>query len=136
MSDVEILPLREFTINGISITVLARPAVLMDEIKSEVARHYGLTVDELIAPTHLRRIARPRQFAMWLSKRLTRRSYPEIGERFGGKDHTTVMSGERNIEKLINEGAEELEIALKLLSKFPNVVFGDGYSPEQADSTP
>ncbi|MBU0643248.1 MAG: chromosomal replication initiator protein DnaA, partial [Alphaproteobacteria bacterium] len=55
---------------------------------------------DMIGPKRVRSIARPRQVAMYLAKQLTSRSLPEIGRRFGGRDHTTVMHGVRRIEEL------------------------------------
>jgi len=65
-----------------------------------------------------RTIARPRQIAMYLSKQLTSRSLPEIGRRFGGRDHTTVMHGVRRIDELKavdNQIAEDLELLRRSL---------------------
>ena len=55
----------------------------------------------MIGPKRVRTIARPRQIAMYLAKQLTPRSLPEIGRRFGGRDHTTIMHGVRKIEELM-----------------------------------
>lgn len=69
-----------------------RPAGLtMDHIARTVASHYAMTVEELKSKSNTRAIAVPRQMAMYLCKRLTRHSFPEIGREFGGKHHTTVM---------------------------------------------
>ena len=66
-------------------------------------------VSEMIGPRRVRSIARPRQVAMYLSKQLTSRSLPEIGRRFGGRDHTTVMHGVRRIEELQTTDSQMLE---------------------------
>ena len=63
----------------------------MDRIARTVASHYNLTVEEMKSKNNSRAIAVPRQVAMYLCKRLTRHSFPEIGREFGGKHHTTVM---------------------------------------------
>ncbi|MBA4326380.1 MAG: chromosomal replication initiator protein DnaA, partial [Rhodobacter sp.] len=66
----------------------------------------------------LRTIARPRQVAMYLSKQLTPRSLPEIGRRFGGRDHTTIMHGVRKIEELMtidSQLADDLQLLRRLL---------------------
>jgi chromosomal replication initiator protein len=72
----------------------------------------------MIGPKRVRTIARPRQVAMYLSKQLTTRSLPEIGRRFGGRDHTTVMHGVRRIEELKahdHQIAEDLELLRRAL---------------------
>ena len=60
----------------------------------------------MLGPKRLRSFARPRQIAMYLCKLLTTRSLPEIGRRFGGRDHTTVMHGVRRIEDLRNQDSQ------------------------------
>ena len=72
----------------------------MDEIQRAVAEHYGLKKEDLLSERRTRSIARPRQAAMYLAKQLTTRSYPDIGRRFGGRDHTTVLHAVRRIEEL------------------------------------
>jgi chromosomal replication initiator protein len=65
-----------------------------------------------------RAVARPRQVAMYLAKQLTTRSLPEIGRRFGGRDHTTVMHAVRKVEELITQDAafaEDLELLKRML---------------------
>ena len=79
--------------------------VTVDEIQKAVCDHYALKQADLISPKRTRAVARPRQVAMWLSKTLTTRSYPDIGRRFGGRDHTTVLHGVRTIEKMKGEDA-------------------------------
>ena len=73
----------------------------IEEIQRKVAEHYNIRLADMIGPKRLRNIARPRQVAMYLSKQLTLRSLPEIGRRFGGRDHTTIMHGVRRIEELM-----------------------------------
>lgn len=70
------------------------------EIQTAVADHYRVTKLDLLSERRARAIARPRQVAMWLCKRLTTRSLPDIGRRFGGRDHTTVLHAVRRIEAL------------------------------------
>lgn len=72
-------------------------------IQDVVAEHFELSFDELLSGGRSRSFARPRQVAMYLCKRLTRRSYPDIGRRFGGRDHTTVLHAVRTIERLSTE---------------------------------
>ena len=74
--------------------------ITVDEIQKAVCEHYALKQTDLISPKRTRAVARPRQVAMWLAKTLTTRSYPDIGRRFGGRDHTTVLHGVRTIEKM------------------------------------
>ncbi len=72
----------------------------IDEIQRRVADHYALKLNDMISPRRAREVARPRQVAMYLAKMLTPRSLPEIGRRFGGRDHTTVMHAVKRIEEL------------------------------------
>lgn len=73
----------------------------IEEIQRKVAEHYNIRLSDMIGPKRNRTIARPRQVAMYLAKHLTPRSLPEIGRRFGGRDHTTIMHGVRKIEELM-----------------------------------
>jgi chromosomal replication initiator protein len=75
----------------------------MDRISKAVPAHYKLTVEELKSKNNSRQIAVPRQVAMYLCKRLTKHSFPEIGRDFGGKHHTTVMHSVEKIDSLIKE---------------------------------
>ncbi len=77
--------------------------VTVDEIQKAVCEHYALKQVDLISPKRTRAVARPRQVAMWLAKSLTTRSYPDIGRRFGGRDHTTVLHAVRTIERMKGE---------------------------------
>ena len=74
--------------------------ITIENIKKTVAQHYNIRVSDLNSPRRTRSIARPRQIAMALSKDLTNHSYPEIGENFGGRDHTTVMHACKKVEEL------------------------------------
>jgi chromosomal replication initiator protein len=76
-----------------------RPSV--EQIIAHTARYYNLTKEQLLAPTHQRAIARPRQIAMFLCRQMTRRSLPDLARRFGGKHHTTILWATGRIEKLI-----------------------------------
>ncbi|UWQ17742.1 chromosomal replication initiator protein DnaA [Jannaschia sp. M317] len=80
----------------------------IDEIMKKTCEHYNLRMSDMTSSRRSRSVARPRQMAMYLSKKLTPRSYPEIGRKFGGKDHTTVLYAVRKIEELI---AAEPQIA-------------------------
>ncbi len=72
----------------------------IDDIQRRVAEYYNLRMSDLLSARRARVVARPRQVAMYLSKQLTTRSLPEIGRKFGGRDHTTVMHAIRKIEEL------------------------------------
>ncbi|MGQ0742010.1 MAG: chromosomal replication initiator protein DnaA [Alphaproteobacteria bacterium] len=74
--------------------------ISVEEIQRKTAEFYKLHVEELHSPRRARRVARPRQIAMYLSRELTSRSLPDIGKRFGGRDHTTVLHACRRIEEL------------------------------------
>ncbi len=92
--------------------------VTIEEIQRKVAEHYNIRLSDMIGPKRLRNIARPRQVAMYLSKQLTPRSLPEIGRRFGGRDHTTIMHGVRKIEELMatdSQLADDLQLLKRLL---------------------
>jgi chromosomal replication initiator protein len=79
-----------------------RPAgVSIEQIQQAVSAHYRMRVDELKSKNNARQIAVPRQIAMYLCKRLTKHSFPEIGREFGGKHHTTVMHSVDKIEALL-----------------------------------
>lgn len=75
----------------------------MERITKTVASHYKLTVEEIKSKNNSRQIAVPRQVAMYLCKRLTKHSFPEIGREFGGKHHTTVMHSVEKIGALIKD---------------------------------
>ena len=79
--------------------------VTVDEIQKATAEHFALKQADLLCERRTRAIARPRQLAMYLAKTLTTRSYPDIGRRFGGRDHTTVLHAVRRIEQLKAEDA-------------------------------
>ncbi|MCJ9430014.1 chromosomal replication initiator protein DnaA [Kordiimonas sp. A6E486] len=78
----------------------------IDEIQRAVADYFNLRLSEMLSERRARNIARPRQVAMYLSKQLTSRSLPEIGRRFGGRDHTTVMHAVRKIEDLRRDDSQ------------------------------
>ena len=92
--------------------------VTIEEIIRKVAEHYNLRMTDLISARRARVVARPRQIAMFLSKSLTSKSLPEIGRKFGGRDHTTVIHAVKKIEelKLIDvQVADEVEILRRTL---------------------
>ncbi len=92
--------------------------ITIEEIQRRVAEHYNVRLSDLIGPKRVRTIARPRQIAMYLAKQLTPRSLPEIGRRFGGRDHTTIMHGVRRIEELMttdSQMADDLQLLRRQL---------------------
>lgn len=92
--------------------------VTIEEIQKRVAEHYNVRLSEMHSARRARAVARPRQVAMYLSKQLTSRSLPEIGRKFGGRDHTTVMHAVRKIDELRsgdNEFAEDVELLRRML---------------------
>ncbi|MCO4843503.1 MAG: chromosomal replication initiator protein DnaA [Yoonia sp.] len=94
--------------------------VTVEEIQRRVSEHYNIRLSEMIGPKRVRNYARPRQVAMYLAKQMTSRSLPEIGRRFGGRDHTTVMHGVRRIEELKitdSQIADDLELLRRALEE-------------------
>jgi chromosomal replication initiator protein len=92
--------------------------VTIEEIQRKVSEHYSIRLSDMIGPKRMRNIARPRQVAMYLSKHMTTRSLPDIGRRFGGRDHTTIMHGIRKIDELkANDSqlAEDIDLLKRLL---------------------
>lgn len=79
--------------------------VSVDAVLKSVAHYYRLTVTDIISATRKRTVARPRQLAMFLSKSCAATSLSQIGRLFGGRDHTTILHGCKNIEKLLKEDA-------------------------------
>ncbi len=75
--------------------------VTIEEIQKKVAEHFNIRMADMVSARKQRAVARPRQIAMYLAKRLTSRSLPEIGRKFGGRDHTTVMHGVKKVEELM-----------------------------------
>jgi chromosomal replication initiator protein len=88
--------------------------ITIDEIQRKVSDHFRIRHAEMTSARRAREVARPRQIAMYLAKQLTPRSLPEIGRRFGGRDHTTVIHAVRQIEKLRKADAE-LDADVRLL---------------------
>ena len=93
--------------------------VRIEDIQRVVAKHYNVSRQELVSNRRTRVIVKPRQIAMYLSKTLTPRSFPEIGRRFGGRDHTTVLHAVRKIEELI-AGDTKLSHEIELLKRLIN----------------
>ena len=77
--------------------------VTVEEIQKTVAHHFNIKVADIRSAKRLKALILPRQIAMYLSRQLTGCSYPEIGERFGGKDHSTIIHAIRKIEKNLED---------------------------------
>ena len=92
--------------------------VTIEEIQKRVAEHYNIKLADMHSARRARAVARPRQVAMYLAKQLTSRSLPEIGRKFGGRDHTTVMHAVRKVEELRAPDAafaEDVELLRRML---------------------
>jgi chromosomal replication initiator protein len=92
--------------------------VTIEEIQKRVAEHFNIRVADMHSARRARAVARPRQVAMYLAKQLTSRSLPEIGRKFGGRDHTTVMHAVRKIEELRAKDAsfaEDVDLLRRML---------------------
>jgi chromosomal replication initiator protein len=92
--------------------------VTIEEIQRKVAEHFNIRLAEMTSTRRSRVVARPRQVAMYLAKQLTPRSLPEIGRKFGGRDHTTVLHAVKKIEELIAcdiSLAEDVELLRRML---------------------
>jgi chromosomal replication initiator protein len=93
----------------------ASHSLTVEAVQKEVANYFNVKLADLKSPKRHQAIARPRQIAMYLARKLCKASYPELGQRFGGKDHTTVLSACRKIDSLVQSDAktrhtvEELE---------------------------
>jgi chromosomal replication initiator protein len=94
--------------------------VKIEDIQRTVARQYNVSRSDLLSSRRTANVVRPRQIAMYLAKSLTLRSLPEIGRRFGGRDHTTVLHAVRKIEGLVQSDtavAEEVDTLKRLLQE-------------------
>ncbi len=92
--------------------------VTIEEIQKRVSAHFNVRIADMHSARRARAVARPRQVAMYLSKQLTSRSLPEIGRKFGGRDHTTVMHAVRKVEELKatdSSFAEDVELLRRML---------------------
>ena len=92
--------------------------ITIEDIQKRVAAHFHIKMADMHSARRSRAIARPRQIAMYLAKKLTARSLPEIGRKFGGKDHTTVMHAVKRVEELIQQDsaiAEDVDILIRLI---------------------
>ncbi len=92
--------------------------ITIDEIQKKVVEHYNIKLSDMHSPRRSRSVARPRQVAMYLAKSITTRSLPEIGRKFGGRDHTTVIHAIKTIEEImVNDPnlAEDIELLTRIL---------------------
>ena len=92
--------------------------ITIDEIQKKVGEHYNIKLSDMHSPRRSRSVARPRQVAMYLAKSITTRSLPEIGRKFGGRDHTTVIHAIKTIEEImVNDPslAEDIELLTRIL---------------------
>ncbi len=92
--------------------------VTIEEIQKRVAEHWNIRLTDMSSARRARAVARPRQVAMYLAKQLTSRSLPEIGRRFGNRDHTTVMHAVSRVTELIERDAafaEDVELLRRML---------------------
>jgi chromosomal replication initiator protein len=120
------------TLVGQKITLESTQAVLRDllrandkvmtieDIQKQVAEHYNVRISDMYSNRRLRIVARPRQIAMYLAKKMTSASLPEIGRKFGGRDHTTVMHGVKKVEELLQQDtqfADDLYMLENILKK-------------------
>ena len=92
--------------------------IKIEDIQKLVASRYNVSRSDILSERRTAAVVKPRQIAMYLSKVLTLRSLPEIGRRFGGRDHTTVLHAVRKIDKLIGEDNvlnDEVELLKRML---------------------
>ena len=92
--------------------------ISIEEIQKRVAEHFNIRVSDMHSARRARAVARPRQVAMYLAKQLTSRSLPEIGRKFGGRDHTTVMHAVKKVEQLSKSDAgfaEDVELLRRMI---------------------
>lgn len=94
--------------------------VTVEDIQKRVSEHFNVRLTDMHSPKRLRSVARPRQIAMYLAKQLTSYSLPDIGRKFGGRDHTTVMHAVKKIEELQQSDtslAEDLDLLKRMLQQ-------------------
>ena len=105
----------DFTVATLGDTLRgAQRRVTIDEIQKRVGEHFDLKPLDMVSARRARAVARPRQIAMYLAKRLTTRSLPEIGRKFGGRDHSTVIHAVKRIEEL-RDSDREVDAAVRVL---------------------
>ena len=99
----ETLLLNVFSESKFTVTTRNQKANTIELIQKEVSAFFNLTLKELKSTQKQRKVSEPRQIAMFLSRKYTSSSFPEIGEKFGGKNHSTVVHAVKNVEKKINQ---------------------------------
>jgi chromosomal replication initiator protein len=87
----------------------------VSDVRDHVAKYFRLSVEDLCGPRRTRDLVRPRQTAMYLARKLTGRSTPQIGKVFGNRDHTTVMHAVKQIERLVGGECEDLAFVVPKL---------------------
>lgn len=113
------VPLAEKTLADL-IRARELPKVRIDDILKIVSRHFKVARTDILSARRSRDVVRPRQIAMYLAKSLTSRSLPEIGRRFGGRDHTTVLHSVRKVEKMMKDDGDlcqEIELLKRMLEE-------------------
>ena len=111
--------------------------IKIEDIQRVVARQYNVSRSDLLSSRRTANVVRPRQVAMYLAKTLTLRSLPEIGRRFGGRDHTTVLHAVRKIEALVAKDvalSEEVELLKRQLQDSANLAAF--HAPDSARKSP
>jgi chromosomal replication initiator protein len=101
---------------GAALPGRAERAVTVEDIQRATAEYYGLTLRELCGERRHRGVSQPRMIAMWMARERLKLSYPDIGRRFGGKDHTTVMSGHKKIAALLPDD-EAMQRAVQAIQR-------------------
>jgi len=94
--------------------------IKIDDILKIIGRHYNVARTDLLSPRRARSIVVPRQVGMYLAKKMTSRSLPEIGRRFGGRDHSTVLHAVRKIDDQIRKDerlAREVALLIRLVEQ-------------------
>lgn len=117
--EVITVPLAEKTLSDL-IRARELPKVRIEDILKIVSRHFKVARTDLLSSRRSRDVVRPRQIAMYLAKSLTSRSLPEIGRRFGGRDHTTVLHSVRKVEQLMKDDGDlcqEIELLKRMLEE-------------------
>lgn len=113
------VPLAEKTLSDL-IRSREAPKVRIEDILKIVSRHFKVARTDLLSSRRSRDVVRPRQIAMYLAKSLTSRSLPEIGRRFGGRDHTTVLHSVRKVEQMMRDDSDltqEIELLKRMLEE-------------------
>ena len=95
--------------------------VTVDKIQNVVSNYFNIALSEMLSQRRSRPLARPRQIAMYLAKKLTTRSLPEIGRKFANRDHTTVIHAVKTIEKL----SQDNSLMKKNIDEITSIILSD-----------